>query len=627
MAEAREEVRSLAPEGRVEEGKAGLLARFVKDPAMHSQIESVRNQFRVHEDGALAYQIQEREIEQHYGLNRYNRRTVREDIPVAKVVQTQEEIEQQKERLRKLAALQAQAEADEIVARRVNRQIQDEARRTEVVREIEDEELARQLQDKEKAKYEKYLQKKRERKLKKEREKLEQELAKNTEEARLTVHPAADGSNTDQARQDMEALRLQGASPANGVTRYQYRVTPAGHIEDDGDFSDFFAVPPDNLHPEEWEKMQQQQDEELARLLQEQEHKRTKAEVDKHKLREIEQRDEQLAVIIQEQEKLKDKKYKQKLQQRKEQKKLEKQHSEGLPLGASANMLSQMGPTATATDHNHHLYRRNSYTKSIDNGPAPVDYGPDGVAVDRRGITVSRSLGAAGGREEWLPRGTVDGRPQMPAPQQSQGPMHRTVIEVNNPHPHSQARTPTSQPPPRRQVPSSELSPDDAPEVLRWLQSQGAPVVAPNHGNDPRDEEVAGLTSQGNGFNIATAIDPTYHRRQTHPDDLHTTAVKTSVPVSRSLPLAEGAIEWEPGVRGSLRRLKGTLNPLITAQETPTSADGSNHDSSFEEGSQGGSFQPVQGQKRSTLDNRNRKARKPNAAEAKGGKNSSCKQQ
>ena len=39
------------------------------------------------------------------------------------------------------------------------------------------------------------------------------------------------------------------------------RVTPAGRIEDEGDFSDFFAVPPDNLDPLEWEQMQQQQDE------------------------------------------------------------------------------------------------------------------------------------------------------------------------------------------------------------------------------------------------------------------------------------------------------------------------------------------------------------------------------
>ena len=47
-------------------------------------------------------------VEEHYGVNRLHRRTVRGDIPVAKVVQSQEEIEQQKERLRKLAALQAQ---------------------------------------------------------------------------------------------------------------------------------------------------------------------------------------------------------------------------------------------------------------------------------------------------------------------------------------------------------------------------------------------------------------------------------------------------------------------------------------------------------------------------------------
>lgn len=47
-------------------------------------------------------------VDHHYDFNRFNRRRVREDIPVAKTVQTQEEIEVQKERLRKLAALQAQ---------------------------------------------------------------------------------------------------------------------------------------------------------------------------------------------------------------------------------------------------------------------------------------------------------------------------------------------------------------------------------------------------------------------------------------------------------------------------------------------------------------------------------------
>ena len=47
------------------------------------------------------------------------------------------------------------------------------------------------------------------------------------------------------------------------------------------------------------------------------------------------------------------------------------------------------------------------------------------------------------------------------------------------------------------------------------------------------------LSSQANSFNIATAIDPTYHRRQNQRDDMHAaTQMKTVVPVSRSLPLA-----------------------------------------------------------------------------------------
>ena len=47
-------------------------------------------------------------VNKHYGLNRYNRRTVREDIPIAKVVQTDEEVRQQNERFQELQALKAQ---------------------------------------------------------------------------------------------------------------------------------------------------------------------------------------------------------------------------------------------------------------------------------------------------------------------------------------------------------------------------------------------------------------------------------------------------------------------------------------------------------------------------------------
>ncbi|XP_025081739.1 eukaryotic translation initiation factor 5B-like isoform X2 [Pomacea canaliculata] len=590
MAEAREETTKWPMQGKVKEGS---LSDFFEH-ARHQMCK----QWSVHEDGVLAYKLQEEEIDHHYGMNRQNRRTVRDDIPVAKVVQTEEEIEQQKERLRKLAALQAQAEADEIVARKVNRQLQDEARRREAVRELEDEDLARLLQEKEKKKYERYLEKKRERKLKKEREKLEQQLARTTEEARLVL-PDASKKNVDQVAGDLEAMRLNESASSGGSTRpanSATRVTPAGRIEDDGDFSDFYAVPPDGVRPEEWELVQQQQDEELARLLQEQEHKRSKAEVDKAKLREIEMRDEQLALIMQEQEKLKMKKYKQKRQQQKEQKRLERQLSgqEGLPLGASANMLAQLvgqeglslGPSAVMTqaavgssspDHSHHRYRRNSYTKSIDNGPAHIEVPSDFAAM------------ASG------------------------SPKYKTVIDVS----HASSS--------HRQGRSGDLSPDDAPEVLRWLQSQGAEVEedvgrqrlqcpqsltpSPPVSHPSDEEEFVRRQGTPTTYNIAAAIDPTYHRRQQELENHHQTPVKSQIPVSRSLPIAVGPLEWEPGGQSSLRRLRDPTNPLSLDSGEAT----------FEELSNGGGYGPVQGQKRN---------RKPiPAVDQKAGKGGNCKQQ
>ena len=45
-----------------------------------------------------------------------------------------------------------------------------------------------------------------------------------------------------------------------------------GKIEDDGDFSDFYNLP-ENVDPAHRQAIQEMQDEELAKLIQEQEHK------------------------------------------------------------------------------------------------------------------------------------------------------------------------------------------------------------------------------------------------------------------------------------------------------------------------------------------------------------------
>ncbi|KAH9508770.1 hypothetical protein Btru_049866 [Bulinus truncatus] len=151
------------------------------------KVQEVRKQWTVHEDGALAYQIQNEEIDHHYGMNRYNRRLVREDIPVAKTVQSEEELLRQQERLRELAVLKAMTEEDEKIAKRIAEQLKHEVVKSDIKPAVDDEELARQLQEKEKRRYDRHLERKREKKLKQERQMLEAQLAKDTEEARLAL--------------------------------------------------------------------------------------------------------------------------------------------------------------------------------------------------------------------------------------------------------------------------------------------------------------------------------------------------------------------------------------------------------------------------------------------------------
>lgn len=195
----------------------------------------------------------------HYGLNRFNRRTARDDLPVAKEIQDEEEKRHQEERMRQLTLLHQRSQEDEKVAQKVYQEILMEEESQKKKAELDDEEIARQMQEKEKRKYERYLEKQRERQLKKEREKIEKRLAKQTEEARLS---STDG--VEQVGNAMEALNLQNRS--------NIRVRSGGQLEDDGDFSDFYVLPAD-VSCSERRILQERQDEELAKLLQEQEHK------------------------------------------------------------------------------------------------------------------------------------------------------------------------------------------------------------------------------------------------------------------------------------------------------------------------------------------------------------------
>ncbi|XP_059178773.1 involucrin-like isoform X2 [Physella acuta] len=692
MAEAKEDGPNFPPRGKVQE---------------------VRKQWSVHEDGALAYQMQNQEIDQHYGLNRYNRRMVRQDIPVAKIVQSEEEIRLQEERLRELAALRAQAEEDEKIAKRIEQQLKHESSRKEVTAAVDDEELARQLQEKEKKRYERHLEKKREKKLKLERQQLEAQLARDTEEARLVLNSDA---GSDRVADSIENLSLQGVNAT--------RVTPSGRIEDDGDFSDFYNLPPEMDELTRLE-IQACQDEELARLLQEQEHKRTKAEVDQDKLRKIEQQDEQLARVMQEQEKLRLKKAKLKHQQKKEAQR--KQSAESLPLGASANTFNQLrlqesppvGASASVTVSNssggHNRYRRNSYTQAFDTPPSPPQTQPPAqLSSGKSNQNTSRHAsaqstvsapGSVHNQQQYI-KAQQQMAPPLASPQSSprsayigpgggmstlesarriaagdperilalQNSAQQNVINVQKERAgaqmertaqrdisgntmdiiraHSHQGNPSwpvgSSVDPRRvqQTPAYALGPElrdsDDTEVLKWLSSQeggaaGHQVKGQPHQYQPQqrrsgsgsyysdeeDDPPCGSYPNGSaGFNIAAAIDPTYKRR--YPDAAFTeeTQLKTHIPFSRSLPQADGELEWDPGLRGSLRKTKAPLH----GYQDPSGGGSIGQANILGAEPVMSVWQPVQGQRRTDGKIRN-KSRKQNSAGGDKKDKGNCKQQ
>ncbi|XP_060066470.1 uncharacterized protein LOC132546768 [Ylistrum balloti] len=577
------------------------------------KVENVCRQWLVHEDGALAYEIQNKEIERHYGLNRFNRRTVREDIPVAKVLQTDEEVRQQEERYNELQALRAQADEDQEIARRVLEEIEGEENARLRERELRDEEIARIAQEKEKQKYERYLEKKREKDLKKERHILEKQLEQHMVDARL----AAGDEGLDDAMQGMHmsAPGDRGSFSGRQVNGGR-KVTPGGIIEDDGDFSDFFAIP-DHVDDTQKKVIQEMQDEELARLLQEQEHKRTKAEVDRNKLKEIEEQDERLAKIIQEQDKLRIKRAKQrKKQQQQEEHRRQQQMTNSnpasrplpdLPGQRSSTSDSPLPPVQKPPERTR--LRRDSFLQGIDSSQIP----PPSVTGD---TLQSRQSGRSTRTIESLPQDSVHNVERWLAGT-------TTAADPVEGHPHMLP----SPSPPGSYHSEEEMPPYRPPHPPKHVSviNTASPPNPAHRGRIPTEEEPCYAVSNAIPYNIAAAIDPTYKRRQ---HQIHEeTDLKIPVQLASSLPTSgETDLEWDPNVRGSLRRPKGTWNPGSFSTEGSLQRD----DSFTDEGPVLNPWQPVQGQRRSDRTKRPKKSvSSPTAATVTKGQknNNSCKQQ
>ncbi|CAC5371458.1 unnamed protein product [Mytilus coruscus] len=559
------------------------------------KVNQVCQQWLVHEDGALAYQLQNKEIDFHYGLNRYNRRTIRDDIPVARVVQDDEEVIQQQERFQELEALKAQAEEDEEVARRVTEELMSEEEAHKRQRELEDEEVARTVQEKEKKKYEKYIEKQRLKELKTERKILEKQLEQHTQDARLTLR-----SSQDEGTSDEDVGDVQHSMGDMAVSGRNSRVTPSGRIEDEGDFTDFFAVP-DNIPEEHRSRLQQLQDEELARLLQEQEHKRTKAEVDQ-------------------QEKLRAKRAKEKKKQqddvKRQQQQMQMTNPATRPLPDLPGKRISSDPPVNRS-HDHHRLRRDSFIQSIENRSSQQPRTPE----SEQSTTSSRNSQRQPSRQQSL---DPLNRPRLPTP--SEVPSHsvhsveqwvlNSARETQN-YQHERRRLPSNR--------SDEMIPSPSPPGSYHSEDE-LPYRAPPPPSNPRvNSQQNGnhyAVSNPLGFNIAAAIDPTY-KRQPRNGSHDETNMKMPV-LSSSMPLPEEFdLEWDPSLRGSLRRPKGSWNPL--AANNYHDRMGGANDSFSEEGPVISQFQPVQGQRRSASDKQ--KTRKSSIGNSKKDKQGNCKQQ
>lgn len=121
------------------------MAELEVDQSNLPKVQEVCQCFAVLEDGALAHNLQEQEIEQYYSSNVQRNQLVQNDIRVAKRMQDEEQ--QQAHTLQRQATQQLE-EQDSEYARRIQEELQrcaEETRR----REIEDEEIAKRIQEEE----------------------------------------------------------------------------------------------------------------------------------------------------------------------------------------------------------------------------------------------------------------------------------------------------------------------------------------------------------------------------------------------------------------------------------------------------------------------------------------------
>ncbi|KAF0286691.1 Coiled-coil domain-containing protein 50 [Amphibalanus amphitrite] len=271
------------------------------------KVSEVVQEWLVKEDGALATRLQNEEITEHYQQNRMRNGVLRVDAPRARSEQLKED-----ERAARLAALEEQRKyeqyaADADVARRLALQAETEEESRRRRQEEDDFALAARLQEEER-----------------QRRRQQREERQVQHEARLL--------GLEAPVREMRLTEPPGAE----------RVYP------DDDLSDLMAPPPlagQPLSEDDVRSWQEEQDEEVARLLQEQETKRRGDLIPRDRVAAIEAQDRELAKVLQEQERARLRRAKERAKEKRRQRQQRERQAGG---GGSGDDLSADSAAETA---------------------------------------------------------------------------------------------------------------------------------------------------------------------------------------------------------------------------------------------------------------------------------------
>ncbi|XP_026462943.1 uncharacterized protein LOC113365647 isoform X2 [Ctenocephalides felis] len=113
------------------------------------RVNEVCKEWLVREDGALAYQLQSKEISEHYSGNKHRNALVREDLPKAREVQMREKAEAEHRARLYHEMINEQEQADARLARELAEKLERDEREQQRRAEEMDKEIARRLQERE----------------------------------------------------------------------------------------------------------------------------------------------------------------------------------------------------------------------------------------------------------------------------------------------------------------------------------------------------------------------------------------------------------------------------------------------------------------------------------------------